>query len=75
MARTGETMPENIFREAKQLLNTTLVSEMSYEEVLTVKAAVIPLNILPQFNDMTTDEGLEELAQLFEEATGSGVAG
>lgn len=62
-------MPNNnIFREAKQLLATKAINEMNQEEVLTVKAAMIPLTILPQFNDMTPDEGLEDLARLFEKA-------
>lgn len=58
----------NIFREAKELLDTKPIEEMTQEEVTIVKAATIPLNILPEFNDMTTDEGLEELARLFDEA-------
>lgn len=58
----------NIFRQAKELLHTKRVWEMTAEEVLTVKAAQIPLDILPEFSDKTTDEGLEELAWLFEEA-------
>ena len=72
-------MPNNNpFRQAQQLLKTKPIGEMDYEEVLTVRDAVMPLTILPDFNDMTTDEGLEELAQLFDEAynkKGSGVAG
>ncbi|MBA7648521.1 hypothetical protein ES703_56308 [subsurface metagenome] len=58
----------NIFKEAKELRNTKLIDKMSYEEVLTVKAAMIPLNIMPQFEDMTIDQGLEYLSLLFEEA-------
>ncbi|GAI09489.1 unnamed protein product, partial [marine sediment metagenome] len=34
-------MTENIFREAKELLNTK-PPEMTYEEVLMLKAAMIP---------------------------------
>lgn len=71
-------MVDNIFRQAKRLLDTKPIEEMGYEEVLTVKAALIPLDILPEFNDMTTDEGLEDLSRLFDGAykeTGSGVAG
>ena len=60
------TLNGNIFREAKQLLATKPIEEMSYEEVLTVKAAMISLDILPEFNDMSTDEGLGELARLFD---------
>lgn len=61
-------MPNNnIFREAKQLLATKPVEEMTQEEVTTVKAATIPLDILPEFDDLTILEGLEELAKIFEE--------
>lgn len=59
----------NIFRRAKQLLRDKSIFEMNEEEVLTVKAAQIPLDILPQFNDKTVDEGLEELAQIYDEAS------
>lgn len=58
-------MAENIFREAKQLLNTKSPEEMSYEEVLTVKAAMIPINLLHQFENRTILEGLEDLAKIF----------
>jgi len=57
----------NIFREAKQLLETKVQSEMTEEELTTVKAALIPLTILPCFNDVTTSQGLEALARLIEE--------
>jgi len=59
-------MPNNIFMEAKQLLNTKPVSEMTRDEISTVTAATIPLNILPQFNDLTTDQGLEVLSKLWD---------
>jgi len=36
--------------------------------MLIINAATIPLNPLPEFNDKTTDEGLEELAKIVEEA-------
>jgi len=58
------TLNGNIFRQAKELLHTKPIKEMAKEEVLTVKAATIPLDILPEFNDMTIDEGLEELVHL-----------
>ena len=45
----------NIFREAKELLNTKPIEEMTQEELLMVKTAFMPLTLLPQFNDMTTD--------------------
>ena len=72
------TLNGNIFKQAKQLLKTKPIEEMTEVEVLTVKAATIPLKILPDFNGMTTDEGLGELARLFDEAykeNGSGDAG
>lgn len=59
----------NIFREAKELLKTKLFSAMTGEEVIMVKAAMIPLDILPQFKKKTVDEGLEELAKIFDEAS------
>lgn len=55
----------NIFRQAKELLQAKSIDEMTQEEVLTIKAATIPLDILPEFSDMTTEEGLEYLARLF----------
>ena len=58
---------DNIFREAKQLLRDKPISEMDEEELHIVNAATIPLNILPEFNDMTMDEGLEELAKMADE--------
>ena len=63
----------NLFRQAKELLRDKSILEMNEEEVLTVKAAQIPLNILPELSNMTTDQGLEELAKIVEEAS-SGVA-
>lgn len=65
----------NIFKQAKQLLDTKPVEEMNYEEVLTVKTAMIPLNILPEFNDINIDEGLEKLAKLLDEANRQQVSG
>jgi len=56
----------SIFREAKRLLDTKKGSELSEEELLTINAATIPLNLLPEFNDKTIDEGLEELARMVE---------
>ncbi len=57
----------NLFRQAQKLLKNKPIDEMTQGEVLTVKAATIPLTILPEFNDVTTDEGLEELAKMVEE--------
>ncbi len=58
----------NIFRLAKQLLRTKPIGEMTGKELTAVKAALIPLNILPEFNDKTISQGLEELSRLFDEA-------
>jgi len=58
---------DNIFREAQVLLRAKKISEMDYDEVMTVKAAMIPLTQLKMFNDMTTKEGLEELVQMVED--------
>lgn len=59
----------NIFREARQLLQDKPMLVMNGEELITVKAAMIPLNILPQFNDIPIDEGLEKLAKMWDEAS------
>lgn len=58
----------NIFREAKELLETNPkpFSEMTEEEVLIIKAATIPLFILPEYNDISILDGLESLATLME---------
>jgi len=56
----------NIFRQAKQLLRSKSIFDMTEEEVTTVGAAMIPLDLLPQFNDKTTDEGLEKLSKMFD---------
>lgn len=58
---------ENVFREALKILREKRLSEMTEGELATFNAASIPLTILPEFNDMTTVEGLEYLAELFEE--------
>lgn len=57
----------NIFREAQQLLRWKPFLEMSKEEQEIVSAAEMPLTILAKYNDMTTEEGLEALAQIVEE--------
>lgn len=62
----------NIFREARHLLRDKSEMEMNGEELITVKAALIPINILPEFNDKTIDEGLEELAKILDEAKQNG---
>lgn len=58
----------NIFREARALLKTKPFEEMNGEEIITVKAAVIPLTILPEFSDKTTDESLRILEKIFDKA-------
>ncbi|GAI66364.1 unnamed protein product [marine sediment metagenome] len=62
----------NIFQQASQLLKNKPIEEMTQEEVLTVKAAKIPLDILPELSDLTTLDGLEELAKMFDESNGKG---
>lgn len=65
----------NVFREAKDLLRDKNIFELNEEELTTVKPALIPLDILPEFNDKTTDQGLEELAKIWDEANVAGVTG
>ncbi len=55
----------NIFKQAKALLLSKSILDMDEEELTTVNAAQIPLN-MSEFNDKTTDEGLEELAKMFD---------
>ncbi|GAI20006.1 unnamed protein product [marine sediment metagenome] len=59
-------MSNNIFKEAKQLLATKPVEEMTEGEVLKVKVVVSLLDILPEFKGLTTLEGLENLDQRLE---------
>jgi hypothetical protein len=56
----------NIFRQAKELLKKKTGSEMTDEERALVSQAIIPLNILTEFNDIKISEGLEILANLIE---------
>jgi len=56
----------NIFKQAKKLLRSKSILDMNGEELTTVKAALIPLDLLPQFQDMTTNEGLEKLSKMFD---------
>lgn len=58
----------NIFREAKELLKAKPMMYMDGEELITVKTALIPLDILPEFNDLTTLEGLERLESIYDDA-------
>lgn len=61
-------MPGNIFREAKQLLESKNGRDMSEEERELVNIALIPLLLLPEYNDVPIARGLEDLAQILEEA-------
>lgn len=59
----------NIFREAKQLLDTKEGSEMTEEELRLVNRAIMPLVMKTNGvfrEDITIAEGLEELAKLTE---------
>ena len=59
----------NIFRQAKQLLDTKRGDEMSEEELQLIGTATIPLMVksCPFPEDITVGEGLEELAKIIEE--------
>ena len=60
-------MPNNnIFREAKQLLDTKPGSEMTDEERQLINAAIIPLMQLRQYSDIPIGQGLEELADIID---------
>jgi len=54
----------NIFREALRLSEKN--GARTEEEEKLLATASIPLDILPGFSDMTTKEGLEELAKRVE---------
>lgn len=56
----------NIFRQAKQLLNDKPVLEMNEEELKIVNTATMPLLRLRHFSDMSILDGLEELAKFVE---------
>lgn len=57
---------DNLFRQAQLLLRDKPVLEMNEKEIEVVKIATMPLLLLREFNDKTTDEGLEELAKILE---------
>ncbi|MBA7486493.1 hypothetical protein ES707_22053 [subsurface metagenome] len=63
----------NIFREAKQLLDKKDAgSKLTKEELQLINTAIIPLivktdGVFPE--DITIEEGLEELAKILEEVT------
>ena len=62
----------NIFRQAKNLLDTKAGREWTEEEWEVFGAAMIPLTILARYNDMATREGLEDLARIVEENEDAG---
>lgn len=65
----------NIFRQAKQLLQEKPVLEMSEEELQIINTATMPLLLLRHFSDMTINDGLEELAKMVDEAHKDGSGG
>lgn len=54
----------NIFREARELLHTKNGSDMTEEEQELVCAAMIPLFLLPEYEDIHVGEGLDKLAKI-----------
>lgn len=58
----------NIFRVALEILDNKNGDELAKDEQKLLSAAMIPLFLLPQFNDMHLREGLEELAKIVEAA-------
>ena len=68
-------MSNNIYRQAKELLDRKHDNKLTEEEYQLINTAIIPLmitNVLGK--DITLREGLEELAKIVEEAGGSGGA-
>ncbi len=61
-------MANNIYRQAKQLRNDKPVLERNEEESEVIKIAMMPLLQLRQFSDIPIDDGLDELAEIVEEA-------
>ncbi len=69
---------DNIFRQAKILLDTKKGPEMTEDELQLINTALIPLvvktnGIFPE--NMTIREGLEELAKIWDEANVAGSRG
>jgi len=62
--RSKGKVNNNIFRQAKQLLDNKPVLEMNEEELEVVKIATMPLLLLRHFSNLSIDEGLEELAKM-----------
>jgi hypothetical protein len=54
----------NIFLEALALIRSKKLEEMTEEEIMTVHAASIPLDLIPEFGEMTKEQGLEMLASV-----------
>lgn len=55
----------NIFRQALEVLDTKN-GDMTKDEQELLSAAMIPLLLLPEYNDVDLREGLAELAWLVE---------
>jgi len=55
-------MPD-IFRQALKILDK---KDRTQEEEELLAAATIPLDLLPEFNELTTRKGLKELAKMAE---------
>lgn len=70
-------MSNNIYRQAAELLDKNHVYKLTEEERLLINMAIIPLIVMDGLfpEDITLREGLEELAKIVEETSGSGVAG
>lgn len=61
-------MAENLFRQAAELLRAKDAgAELTKEERELINTAIIPLMILPQYNDTSIAIGLGELAEILEE--------
>lgn len=56
---------DNIFRQALEILHKN--GEMTEEEQELLAAATIPLDLMPQFSNLTTRQGLEDLAKIVED--------
>lgn len=61
-------MADNIFSQALEILDTNPGDELTQEEQVLMSTATIPLLILARYNDIPIGEGLEELADILEEA-------
>jgi len=60
----------NLFLEAKQLLKKKdSGSELTEEELELINTATIPLMLLPEYNNIPINQGLEKLAKILEEVT------